>query len=241
MDKVKLMFSPEVHKVMILAETKKHKQMILGHAICLGILSLVFMALYFNRLASVNNIQKRTQAMLDVASAFGGSTIELDYVVYDTNCGGPYSDVQAAADLLVDLKDDCDADCRKAGSRWSHVYASMGTILLSVLLTTICVCIGVYKPMLRCIAACCMSCLCCAHFCTWIAVAVYRFRPVGKLCALSKVWTSYTSSDVTEMPTDDWTYEKDGALILGLWVVQLLGCCCCCVAGVNAPRPGMMK
>ena len=155
-------------------------------------------------------------------------------------CGAPYSDDEAAAEYLLELRDDCDADCQKAGSRWSHIFASMGVIMLLVFLATICVCIGAYKPMLRVIAACCMTCLCCAHFCTWIAVAVYRFRTSGKLCALSKTWTSYTSSDLTEMPTDDWTMEKDGALILALWVLQLLGCCCCCFAGVNMPKPARM-
>ena len=241
MDKMKNMFSMEAHKAMVSNENKRHKQMILGHAICLGVLTLIFCALYYNRLASANNMQKRAQAALDLVNSFTGANVELDYVVYDTSCGAPYSDIQEAADLLTDLAKDCDLDCRKAGSRWSHVYASMGSIMLSTLLTTICVCVGAYKPMLRCIAACCMSCLCCSHFCTWIAVAVYRFRPQGKLCALSKVWTSYTSSDITELPTDDWTYEKDGSLILGLWVVQLLGCCCCCFAGVNAPKPARMQ
>lgn len=95
--------------------------------------------------------------------------------------------------------------------------------------------------MLRCIAGCCMSCLCCVHFCTWISVAVYRFRDQGKLCALSKVPTSVTSSDAGTRAEDDWTYEKDGSLILALWVLQLLGCCCCCFAGVNMPKPARMQ
>ena len=241
MDKVKLMFSPEAAKAMVAAETKKHKQIILAHAICLGVITLIFCALYFARLNAVNIMQIRTQDALDATAAItGGSAADLDYVVYDRSCGGPYSDEAAAAELKVDLAKDCDADCQKAGSRWSHIYASMGTILLLVCLTTICVCIGVYKPMLRCIASCCMTCLCCAHFCTWIAVAVYRFRPVGKLCALSKTWTGYTSTDLTELPDDSWTMEKDGALILAFWVLQLLGCCCCCFAGVNMPKPARM-
>ena len=95
--------------------------------------------------------------------------------------------------------------------------------------------------MLRCIAGCCMSCLCCVHFCTWISVAVYRFRDQGKLCALSKIYTSVTSSDQGTVAEDDWTYEKDGSLILALWVLQLLGCCCCCFAGVNMPKPARMQ
>ena len=193
MDKMKAMFSVEAAKAMVAAENKRHKQMILGHAICLGVITLIFCALYYARLNAVNVLQTRSQDALDLVNG-----PDLDYVVYDTSCGLPYSDAQAAADLLKDLQKDCytDEDCRKAGSRWSHVYASMGTIMLIILLSTICVCIGVYKPVLRCVASCCMSCMCCVHFCTWIAVAVYRFRPQGKLCALSKAWTGWTDTDL---------------------------------------------
>ena len=180
MDKAKMMFSVDAAKVMVAAEPKKHKQMMIAHAICLGVCTLIFCALYLARLNSVNILQAITQ---DRRDAYNQG--DLDYIVYDSYCPGPYSDLEAANELKIDLAKDCDEDCRKAGSRWSHVYASMGFITLFVCLTTICVCIGAFKPMLRCIAGCCMSCLCCAHFCTWIAVAVYRFRPAGKLCALS--------------------------------------------------------
>ena len=54
MDKVKAMFSVEAAKAMVAAENKRHKQMILGHAICLGVITLIFCALYFARLNSVN-------------------------------------------------------------------------------------------------------------------------------------------------------------------------------------------
>ena len=237
MDKMKMMFSMEAAKVMVETEQKKHKQIILGHAICLGVCTLIFMSLYFARLSSVMNMQTRAEDAIKAV----GATPNFDYVIYDTSCGGPYSDPEEAAKLVADFLADCDADCRKEGSRWSHVYASMGIITLLVCLTTICVCIGAFKPMLRCIAGCCMSCLCCAHFCTFIAVAVYRFRTQGQICALSKVWTGYASSDYKELPTDDWTMEKDGSLILALWVLQLLGCCCCCIAGVNMPKPAKMQ
>ena len=163
--------------------------------------------------------------------------------LYDTSCGAPYSDDQEAADLIADLRKDCTSEsCIEAGSRWSHIYGGMGTIMLLIMCSTCCVCIGAYKPIFRCIAGCAMNCLCCAHFGMWIATAVYRFRPYGKLCALSKVWTNYTSTDLlsTDYYDDSWTYEKDGSLILGLWVVQLLGCCCCCFAGVNMPKPARM-
>ena len=99
-----MMFSPEAAKAMVAAETKKHKQIILGHAICLGVITLIFCALYFARLNSVNIMQIRTQDALDLAaSVTGGSAADLDYVVYDRACGAPYSDDAAARELLVDL------------------------------------------------------------------------------------------------------------------------------------------
>ena len=57
MDKMKAMFSVEGAKAMVAAETKKHKQIILGQAICLGLVSLIFMALYYARLDSVAKMQ----------------------------------------------------------------------------------------------------------------------------------------------------------------------------------------
>ena len=180
MEKAKLMFSMEAAKIMVAAEPKKHKQMMIAHAVCVGVITLIFCALYFARLNSANILQTRTQ---DANDAFGLG--DLDYIVYDSYCRPPYSDAVEAAKIKLDLQADCDKDCQKAGSRWSHVYASMGFIMLFVLLATFCVCVGAFKPMLRCIASCCMTCLCCAHFCTLIAVAVYRFRIQGQLCALS--------------------------------------------------------
>ena len=185
MDKMKAMFSMEGAKAMVAAETKKHKQMILGQAICLGLVSLIFMALYYARLDSVAKMQTRAEDAVDLARSLGATLPDVDYIAYDRSCGPPYSDATEAAELTADILKDCDADCQKLGSRWSHIYASMGTIMLLVLLASICVCVGAYKPMLRCVAACCMTCLCCAHFCTFIAVAVYRFNDFGKLCALS--------------------------------------------------------
>ena len=176
MDKMKAMFSMEAAKAMVASENKRHKQMILGQAICLGVISLIFCALYYARLDSVAKIQTIAEDARDALVSAGIPAPEVDYIAYDIGCGAPFSDDAEAAKLAIDIAKDCDADCLKLGSRWSHVYASMGTIMLIVLLTTICVCVGAYKPALRCIASCCMTCLCCAHFCTFIAVAVYRFN-----------------------------------------------------------------
>ena len=152
------------------------EQIILGQAICLGLVSLIFMALYYARLDSVVKLQTIAEDANDALKSAGFQVSDIDYIAYDRACGPPFSDDAEAAKLAIDIAKDCDADCQKLGSRWSHVYASMGTIMLILLLTTICVCVGAYKPVLRCIASCCLTCLCCAHFCTFIAVAVYRFN-----------------------------------------------------------------
>lgn len=88
----------------------------------------------------------------------------------------------------------------------------------------ICVSIGAYISYLRFIGAVCATCCFCVHFAIIVATGVYRFSLFGQLCALSTMPTNWTSD--TEV-NDDWTYEKDGKLILALWIIQLLSFVCC--------------
>ena len=81
----------------------------------------------------------------------------------------------------------------------------------------ICVGLGAFNAWLRLFGMCSASCLCCLHFAFIIVTGVYRFRDYGKLCALNKLYTNQTSTD--EPANDDWTYEKDGTLILSLWII----------------------
>ena len=85
MDKAKMMFSVAAAQAMVAAENKRQKQLILGHAICLGVISLIFTALYFNRLASADNMQKQAKDALN--------PLEKDSIIYDIGCyTGPWSD-----------------------------------------------------------------------------------------------------------------------------------------------------
>ena len=99
-------------------------------------------------------------------------------------------------------------------------------MLLFLLCNMCCVGFGAYLPLFRCLGAFCATCCCCAHFGIIVATGVWRFSLYGRLCALSKQATNWTSDD--ELPNDDWTYEKDGKLILALWILQLLSFVCCC-------------
>ena len=64
---MKTMYSVEAATAMVAAEHKKHKQMIIAQAICVGLCTFIFMALYFARLSSANNIQIRTEDALEAA------------------------------------------------------------------------------------------------------------------------------------------------------------------------------
>ncbi len=110
-----------------------------------------------------------------------------------------------------------------------------------IALNMVCACIGTKKAVARIIASLCACLLCCAHVGIIITTAVFRFRPQGQLCALSIAPTQY-SADKDEDASDAWTYEKDGALLLALWIIQLLCCCCCSGAGsgqTQKPQAGM--
>ena len=53
-----------------------------------------------------------------------------------------------------------------------------------------------------------------AHFCCVISTAVFRFRTLGKLCALS--------IQPTKKDNVEWTYRNDAALIAALWAIQFV-------------------
>jgi len=142
---------------------------------------------------------------------------------------------------LKDFGPDCDSDCQKKGSEWSTAFFANAVIIMLVIFNMVCACVGTKKAIARVIASCCACAICCAHFGIIITTAVFRFRPQGQLCALSLRPTSVPADKDSEI-TDDWTYEKDGALLLALWIIQLLCCCCCGGAGSghgNKPQANM--
>ena len=149
-----------------------------------------------------------------------------------------YSDQEEAKKIADEIYEDCDADCLTNGSRWSFVYWMNCLVLFAVIVASFCVMCGTKTHYCRVISAVCMSCWCCLHFISMIITAMLRFNKFGRICSLNMTATNYLSK--TEF-NDDWTYEKDGSLILVIWIMQLLGSCCCCFMGVNVPTPAMRK
>ena len=85
----------------------------------------------------------------------------MDKIFYDSNCGPPYNDADKVNELSMDYE--CDEDCLKAGTRWSHVYIANGLILVCIILNFVCVAVGAYKGIVRVIAALFSLCLCIPH------------------------------------------------------------------------------
>jgi hypothetical protein len=84
-----------------------------------------------------------------------------------------------------------------------------------IALNMLCVGLGTHKPHLRVIGAGFALCLCFAHFVILIATAVYRFQTVGMLCGLSTAASNISAESVDA----DWTYEKDGKLIVICFII----------------------
>ena len=115
--------------------------------------------------------------------------------------------------------------------------------MVLLIINMIIVAVGAYKAPARLVGGLCGCCLCCLHLIWIIVTAVIRFSAKSELCALVTFPTNYTGVEergggYKEMTSnDDWTYEKDAALILALWILQLLCCCCCCGAAVQPMSP----
>ena len=221
LDMAKMSLSYTGISLMMAMEDKTKKNTIVFVGFCWGVLCTVLAGFYWARVDSVMKWQSIVTKNSDT-----------DIIAYDVGCfSGPFSDNEAAANLRDDLED-CDKDCQDLGSQWSVVFICNAVIMLLLIINFTCVCFGSRIVMCRLLAAWFACCICCAHFPIIITTAVFRFRPQGALCALSTANTYF--ADDESMPTDDWTYEKDGSLILALWIIQLLCCCCCCGAGATA-------
>ena len=152
-----------------------------------------------------------------------------------------YTDMEKANELRADIALSYDADY-KAGTMWSVAFAFNGFLFVAIFVNFICVCAGAYKAIFRMLGALCACCLCCVHLIAIIVTAITRFNLHAQLCALNPTPTNYVGKDEKPPTTDLWTYEKDGALILAFWILQLFCCCCtCCGAAVYpiSAKPGM--
>ena len=136
-------------------------------------------------------------------------------------------------DLTRELQRSCrvGSDCQKEGTLWSVIFMLNGILMLLIVVKQLFVCVGVYVAACRMIAGCWAIYLWCPYFAALIVTPVFRFSDKSKLCALNPTPTNYDSWDARPQSDDTWTYEKDGALILALWILQLICCCCPCYGG----------
>lgn len=71
------------------------------------------------------------------------------------------------------------------GSKWSVVFEFNGVLYMLITFNAVLMIIGVYLIWLRLISICCNCLFGCINFAAIITTAVFRFRPMGRLCALS--------------------------------------------------------
>ena len=162
--------------------------------------------------------------------------------VYDTwpvtHCTD-FVDLDWAKELKEAIEADCDADCQKEGTRWSLVFQFNGITLALLALTYLLLALGARFFTVRIIGACMNCFLTCVHFAAIVTTAVYRFNAKGKLAAICLSPSHYEEGGVPDDPlgsgvlNSDWTFKKDGDLILAIWVCQLfLVFALCCLGSL---------
>jgi len=118
-----------------------------------------------------------------------------------------------------DLKDDVDNLIRdyedvRLGTQWSEIYSFNGSLLLILCLNAALAGVGTRYFYPRLIALVLNLFLTLVHFCCIITTAVYRWRALGKLCALS--------IQPTKKEDHEWTYQTDAGAIAALWSLQFI-------------------
>ena len=222
-------------------ETKGFKMSIIFIAAVLGLFYLIFASIWFARFDSANMMQKawKDSPQRSTIEALAGG----DVVAYDVGCllGGEYSDYEEARDWGQKWREDqCDndKDCMRTGTQWRGLFGANGFMMFFYFLSMVALGIGAYVAIARLIAFYCTCAMCCYGFAMFIATPVLRLQPSGRLCALSKTDTHVTCDEWADKCIDDsWTYEADGAMIVGLYFMQLLCCCCTCCWAFGVTKP----
>ena len=79
----------------------------------------------------------------------------------------------------------CDLECKDKGSKWSVAFAMNSVVYMLIAFNAVLMIAGVYLVWLRVTSMCCNCCLSIINLAAIITTAVFRFRKLGKLCALS--------------------------------------------------------
>ena len=107
-----------------------------------------------------------------------------------------------------------DFDDVRDGTQWSTVYVFNGVLLILMCFNAILGSLGAFYYLARLLALVFNLLLTFVHLCAIITTCVFRFRALGKLCAISIHPTK--KEDVS------WTYENDAELIVILWSLQIV-------------------
>ena len=180
-------------------DTLRHKKAILIAAGVNFAISFIFSVLYFYRWGDVLTAEDNKEA---IEAGYGFKTKPDDAFVYNQMClelgqnyeSGEYMDL--VDEIAGQIRDEDDI---RNGTYWSQIYMFNGVTLLLISLNSILMAAGAKYYYPRLIALILNLLLSGIHFfgCV-ITTAVFRFRPLGKLCALSIQPTK--KEDVT------WTY-----------------------------------
>ena len=129
---------------------------------------------------------------------------------------------------MKELYDDCDEDCMKEGTNWSAIILANGIMMILLFCNLGCVIMGRIKAFWRVLAAYTGFIIFLANLAILATTGYYRYRTQGSLCAL---YTEMSHAPTTEPldVNDDWTFEKDGSLILALWLIQAIFMIPCCL------------
>lgn len=141
-----------------------------------------------------------------------------------------YEDKGEAIGLIADIVEDCGNDpaCYRRGSMWTMLYFGQGLILLAGALVFTCGAFGAFIAPCRQSWARWNYPVCLTNFICMIIAGTRRFSSQGQLCAMFNGPTGATSDSIKDWD-DSTTYKTDGALIVAVFVFQLLGSLCCCM------------
>ena len=95
--------------------------------------------------------------------------------------------------------------------------------------------LGAFSLHVRLAAGCCLTLCGCLNLACIITTGVFRFNSWGKLSTLCDGPSKFVDND--SPLSDDRTVSGDAALIVGLWICQMLFCCTNCFHMGYAGKP----
>ena len=136
-----------------------------------------------------------------------------------------WNDEDLYRDLLkdyIDLIEDCDIDCQKAGSQLTLIAGLMGTSYGIVALNAIFMFVGTWRYRWRFCSVICTAATCLIQLILSIVVGALLFTKYNAVCARSMVKT-YGENMI-------WTMADDFYVTFSLWIVSFFAmmffCCC---------------